>query len=340
MLLYLLIVTFKENGIMQTRQLGAHGPRVSEVGLGCMGMSNAYGHRDESESIATIHAALDAGVNFVNTGDFYGMGHNEMLLAEALKNRREQAFISVKFGAQRDPQGNFVGMDMRPGSVKNFAAYSLQRLGTDVIDLYQPARVAPDVPIEETVGAIKELIEQGYVRYLGLSEANPEILRRAHKVHPVAALEVEYALATRVIERELLATARELGIAVVAYGALGRGLLSGQLDTQNLGGFRMQSPRFMGDNLHTNLEQVEKLRAIAEAKGCTPAQLAIAWVMHQGQDIITLIGTSTRSRLHENLKAPGVSLSPSELENLSVTFPEDCFVGERYPDAQMSYVVQ
>lgn len=325
---------------MKTRQLGHQGPQVSEVGLGCMGMSHAYGPREEAESIATIQAALEAGVSFFNTGDFYGMGHNEMLLAQALKGRREQAFISVKFGAQRDPQGHFVGIDMRPSSVKNFAAYSLQRLGTDVIDLYQPARVAPDVPIEETVGAVKELIEQGYVRYLGLSEASPEMLRRAHKVHPVAAIEVEYALATRVIERELLATARELGVAVVAYGALSRGLLSGKLDTQDLGDFRAMSPRFIGDNLQRNLAQVDRLRALAEAKGCTTAQLAIAWVGHQGQDIIPLIGTSTRSRLAENLGALAVSLSAQDLAELDAAFPEGAFVGERYPAPQMAHVVK
>ncbi|MGV3526649.1 MAG: aldo/keto reductase [Candidatus Sericytochromatia bacterium] len=325
---------------MKTRQLGSQGPQVSEVGLGCMGMSHAYGPREEAESIATIQAALEAGVNFFNTGDFYGMGHNERLLAQALKGRREQAFISVKFGAQRDPQGHFVGIDMRPSSVKNFAAYSLQRLDTDVIDLYQPARVAPDVPIEETVGAVKELIEQGYVRYLGLSEASPEMLRRAHKVHPVAAIEVEYALATRVIERELLATARELGVAVVAYGALSRGLLSGKLDTQDLGDFRAMSPRFSRDNLPGNLAQVDRLRALAEAKGCTTAQLAIAWVLYQGQDIIPLIGTSTRSRLAENLGALEVSLSTQDLAELDAAFPEGAFVGDRYPAPQMAHVVK
>ncbi|MEZ0374694.1 MAG: aldo/keto reductase [Candidatus Sericytochromatia bacterium] len=329
---------------MQTRQLGKNGPLVSALGLGCMGMSDMYGNKDsrnDQESIATIQAALDAGIRFFNTGDFYGMGHNEMLLGKALRGRREQALISVKFGAMRAPNGQFVGVDTRPQAVKNFAAYSLKRLETDYIDLYQPARIPADVPIEETVGAIKELIDQGYVRYLGLSEASPELLRRAHMVHPVTAVEVEYALSTRVIEKELLATARELGVAVVAYGALSRGLLSGSFDPElKPGDFRAHTPRFQGDNLQHNLGQVEKLTQLAAAKGCSTAQLAIAWVLHRGEDIVPLIGTSKRSRLQENLGALDLSLSPAEIDALDQAFPEGAFAGERYAPQQMGLVVK
>lgn len=332
--------------MIQKTQLGNAGPEVSILGLGCMSMSWGQGVIDDSteaECIATIQAALDAGINFFNTGDFYGMGHNEMLLAKALKGRRDQAVISVKFGGMRDPQGHFVGFDTRPAAVKNFASYSMQRLKTDVIDLYQPARVSPETPIEETVGAIKELIEQGYVRYLGLSEANSDILRRAHQVHPVAAIEVEYGLATRVIERELLATARELGVAVVAYGALSRGLLSGAMNTQQLGPLAM-FPRFQGENLEHNLKQVDKLSEMAAAKGCSPAQLAFAWILKQGEannrDIIPLIGTSKRHRLSENLGALKVQLSETDLAELNQAFPEGSFAGDRYPTALMSSVVQ
>lgn len=326
---------------MQTRRLGKNGPEVSALGLGCMGMSDAYGARDQDESIATIHAALDAGVNFFNTGDFYGMGHNEMLLGRALQGRRQEAVISVKFGAMRDPSGQFVGVDTRPQAVKNFVAYSLKRLGSDYIDLYQPARIPPDVPIEETVGAIKELIDAGYVKYLGLSEASPEMLRRAHAVHPVAAVEVEYAIATRVIEKELLGTARELGVAIVAYGALSRGMLSESFKGQfQPGDFRPHSPRFSGENLQSNLKQVDKLAEIARAKGCSVAQLAFAWLLHQGQDILPLMGTSQRQRLQENLGALDVKLSAQDLAALNEAFPEGSFVGERYAPAQMHLVVK
>lgn len=327
-------------------QLGANGPQISVLGLGCMSMSGAYGTIDpasEAESIATIQAALDAGVTFFNTGDFYGMGHNEMLLAKGLGNRRDQAVISVKFGAMRDPDGGFVGMDTRPVAVKNFAAYSLKRLGTDVIDIYQPGRISPEVPVEETVGAIKELIDQGHVRYLGLSEASPELLRRAHKVHPVAALEVEYGISTRVIERELLATARELGVPIVAYGALSRGLLGGISDPAGIG-MLAHFPRFQGENLKHNLAQVDKLSQMAATKGCTVPQLAFAWLLHQGHghgnDIIPLMGTSKRSRLQENLGALQVQLSAADLAELDAAFPEGAFVGERYPVPMMEYVVK
>jgi aryl-alcohol dehydrogenase-like predicted oxidoreductase len=319
---------------MEIRKLGSTSSSVSAVGLGLMGMSDFYGtkaSRDDAESLATIQAALDAGITLINTGDFYGVGHNEMLLGQVLEGQREKALVSVKFGALRSPSGDFLGGDARPAAVKNFAAYSLQRLGVDVIDIYQPARVDANVPLEDTIGAIAELIGQGYVRYLGVSEMNAEQLRRAHNVHPVAALEIEYSLATRIIEPEILPTARELGVSVIAYGALSRGLLSGNLDT-NLAAsdFRAQAPRFQGDNLTQNLSKVEALKMIATRLGATPAQLALAWVMAQGEDIITLIGTSKRSRLAENLGATKLTLSPDILSELNTLFAPGAIAGDRY----------
>ncbi|TGJ98301.1 aldo/keto reductase [Leptospira langatensis] len=329
---------------MQLRKLGTNGPMVSELSLGCMGMSDFYGTketRDRKESIATIHAALDAGVNLLNTGDFYGIGHNELLISEAIKTRSEKPLISVKFGALRTPSGDFIGYDARPSSVKNFAAHTLTRLGTDVIDIYQPSRVDPSVPIEETVGAIAELIQDGKVRYLGLSEASPENLRRAHKVHPVTALEVEYSLATRVIEKELLQTARELGVSVVAYGVVGRGLLTGAIETKlGVADFRANSPRFQGKNLEANLERVSLLQELAKKKGCSTAQLAIAWVLHKGADIVPLIGSTRRASLKENLEAQSVKLSAEEIKTLDETFPEGSFQGDRYPAHGMQLVVK
>ncbi|TGJ99592.1 aldo/keto reductase [Leptospira semungkisensis] len=329
---------------MQLRKLGKNGPMVSELSLGCMGMSDFYGTketRDRKESIATIHAALDAGVNFLNTGDFYGIGHNELLISEALKTRPDKPLISVKFGALRTPSGDFIGYDARPSSVKNFAAHTLTRLGTDVIDIYQPSRVDPNVPIEDTVGAVAELIREGKVRYLGLSEASPENLRRAHKVYPVTALEVEYSLATRVIEKELLQTARELGVSVVAYGVVGRGLLTGTIETKlGVADFRANSPRFQGKNLEANLERVSLLQELAKKKGCSTAQLAIAWVLHKGNDIVPLIGSTRRASLQENLEAQSVKLSAEEIETLDATFPEGTFQGDRYPAHGMQLVVK
>lgn len=329
---------------MKQKKLGKNGPEVSEVGLGCMGMSDFYGNketRDRSESIRTIHAALDSGINLLNTGDFYGIGHNELLISEALKTTSAKPLISVKFGALRTPQGGFSGYDARPASVKNFAAYSLVRLGLDVIDIYQPSRVDPNVPIEETVGAISELIQEGKVRYLGLSEASPENIRRAHKIHPVTALEIEYSLATRLIEKEILSTSRELGIGIVPYGILSRGLLSGKI-SGNLkeGDFRSHSPRFMGKNLESNLDRVNVLQELAKEKNCTPAQLAIAWVLHQGNDIVPLLGSTRTSSLKENLGALSIELSPEELRRIGDSFPEGSFQGERYPAPQMQTVAK
>jgi aryl-alcohol dehydrogenase-like predicted oxidoreductase len=309
-----------------------------------MRMSNVHGlnapknRDDEEEAIATIHASLDAGINLLGTGDFYGMGHNEMLVGRAIKGRRDDAIISVKFGAQRSPSGAFLGVDARPNSVKNFAAYSLQRLGIEVIDIYQPGRIDPNVPVEDTIGAISDLIQEGKVRFLGLSEATAEHIRRAHAVHPVAALEIEYSLATRFIEREILATTRELGIGVVAYGVAAQGLLLGDIngplpvDDPR----RKMLPRFQDDNLRHNLEPVAVLKELAAAKGFTPAQIAIAWVLSQGDDIVPIVGMSRPSRLPENLATLDILLSPDELAQLDGAFAPGAIIGDRYPAPLMS----
>ncbi|HEX3530263.1 MAG TPA: aldo/keto reductase [Thermoanaerobaculia bacterium] len=329
---------------MQTRHLGTHGPAVSALGLGCMGMSDFYGSkagRDDAESLATITEALDLGVTLLDTGDFYGMGHNEALVAKAIAGRRDAIFLSVKFGALRSPAGAFLGFDGRPAAVKNFAAYSLQRLGVDVIDLYQPARVDPAVPYEETIGAVADLIREGKVRFLGISEASAEQMRRAHAVHPVTALQIEYSLATRLIEGGILPAARELGIGIVAYGALSRGLLSDTFDGKlPPGDFRAHAPRFTGQNLAHNLERVATLKAIAARKGCTASQLAIAWVLSRGEDIVPVVGTAKRTRLHENLQALDVKLEPSDVAELDQAFPPGAIAGDRYPEPQMRMVAR
>jgi aryl-alcohol dehydrogenase-like predicted oxidoreductase len=329
---------------MQTRHLGAHGPAVSALGLGCMGMSDFYGpktSRDDAESIATISEALDRGITLLDTGDFYGMGHNEALVAKAIAGRRDSVFLSVKFGALRSHSGAFLGFDGRPAAVKTFAAYSLQRLGVDVIDLYQPARVDPAVPYEETIGAVADLIREGKVRFLGISEASAEQMRRAHAVHPVTALQIEYSLATRLIEREILPTARELGVGIVAYGALSRGLLSDTFDgTLAPGDFRAHSPRFSGQNLAHNLERVATLKEIAARKGCTASQLAIAWVLARGEDVIPIVGTTKRTRLRENLQALDITLTTSDLAELDQAFAPGAIAGERYPEQQMQLVAR
>ena len=293
----------------------------------------------DEEGIATIHAALDAGVSLLNTGDFYGMGANEILVGKAIKARRDQAFVSVKFGALRSPTGALLGFDCRPQAVKNFCSYSLRRLGLDVIDLYQPARVDPNVPIEETIGAIADLIKDGKVRYLGVSEYNAEQLCRAHAVHPVSALEIEYSLASRFIEDEILPTARELGVGIVAYGVVTQGLLTGAVSAElPQGDVRSMFPRFQGENLQKNLTAVAALRKIAEAKGKTLAQVAIAWVLAQGRDIVPLIGMSKRSRVPENLAALEVELTNADLEALGTAFAPGAIAGYRYPEAARSQV--
>jgi pyridoxine 4-dehydrogenase len=297
-------------------------------------MSSAYGPADETESIATIHAALDAGITLLDTGDFYGMGHNELLLHRALQGRaRDQILLSVKFGGMRDPSGGIVGYDGRPAAVKNFLAYSLRRLGTDYVDIYRPARVDPAVPIEETVGAIAAMLQAGYVRHIGLSEAGAETLRRAQAVHPIVDLQIEYSLLSRSIEAEILPTCRELGVAITAYGVLSRGLLSGNWSRERTLGpadFRSHAPRFQGQNLEHNLGLVEALRAIANAKGATVPQIAIAWVLSRGTNIIPLIGARRRDQLAEALAALDVQLSADDLTQIERAVPAGAAAGDRY----------
>lgn len=328
---------------MKTVQLGKIGPTVAVPGLGTMGMSDMYGTtetRNDAESIDTIRTALDMGINFLDTGDYYGMGHNELLIREALKGRSEKPVISVKFGALRSPSGDWLGFDTRPEAVKTFAAYSLNRLGVEAIDIYQPGRIHPAIPIEDTVGAIADLIKAGKVKYLGLSEASPELIRRAHAVHPVTAVEVEYSLASRIIEKELLKLCRELGIGIVAYGVLSRGLLSGELTgTFAPTDFRAHAPRFTGENFEKNKKRVALLQQMARDKGCTASQLALAWVLHQGKDILPLFGTTRKSRLKENIEATEIELSNEELKSLDQHFPEGAFAGTRYATPQMGMVV-
>ncbi|MGE4431142.1 MAG: aldo/keto reductase [Sphingobium sp.] len=321
---------------MEMRKLGANGPQISAIGLGCMRMTPLTvqgGWTGKAEGIATIHAALDAGVTLINTGDFYSMGANEALVGEVLRDRRDKAFVSVKFGAMRSPSGQFLGFDARPNAIKNFCSYSLQRLGVEVIDLYQPARIDPGVPVEDTIGAVADLIKEGKVRYLGVSEYNADQLRRAHAVHPVTALEIEYSLASRFIEPEILPTARELGVGVIPYSVVTQGLLTGTLSTDlPADDTRRMFPRFQGDNLAKNMAAVDALRAIAERKGATPAQIAVAWVLAQGDDLVPLVGMSNRSRLPENLGALDLDLTPEDLADLDRAFAPGAIAGSRYPE--------
>lgn len=327
---------------MQTTQLGATGPKVAQLGLGLMGMSDLYGPADRAESLATIHAALDAGITLLDTGDFYGMGHNELLLREALVGRkRDAAVVSVKFGALRDPFGNWSGADARPVAVKNFVAYSLQRLGLEHIDIYRPARLDPAVPIEETVGAIADLVKAGRVKHIGLSEIGAATLRRAHAVHPISDVQIEYSMISRGIESGLLATARELGVGITAYGVLSRGLISGHWSKAREGeaDFRGKwSPRFQGQNLDANLALVERVRLVANELGVSVAQLAIAWVMAQGTDIVPLVGARRRDRLEEALGASKVTLTPADLARLEAAVPPGAVAGTRYDAHQMAHL--
>ena len=326
---------------MQTTKLGRDGPAVSVLGLGCMGMSpGIYGAADDQESIATIRAARDAGVTLIDTGDFYGMGHNEMLIREALSGGRDRAFISVKFGAMRDPTGAFGGNDTRPQAVKNFLAYTLRRLGTDYVDLYRPARLDPQVPIEDTIGAIADMVRAGYVRHIGLSEVGVDTIRRAHKVHPIADLQIEYSLMSRGIETAILPAVRELGIAVTAYGVLSRGLLSGRLPAAGAkGDIRVvRMPRFQAGNVDKNLALVEALRAVAAGKGATPTQLAIAWVRSRGDDIIPVVGARRRDQLTEALGGIALRLDADDLARIAAAVPQGEIAGARYDPTQMAHL--
>ena len=324
---------------MKLRRLGTNGPDVSAVGLGCMGMSGAYGPAERSESVATIHAALDARVNLLDTGDFYGMGHNELLLAEALRGRpREDYLLSVKFGAQRGPDGAWLGYDARPAAVKTALAHSLTRLGVEHIDVYRPARLDPNVPIEETVGAIAELVQAGYVRQIGLSEVGAETIRRAAAVHPICDLQIEYSLVSRGVEQSILATCRELGVALTAYGVLSRGLIGGHFAADHefaQTDFRSRAPRFSDENLARNLALVDSLRGVADARDATVAQVAIAWVLSRGEDIVALVGARTRERLSESLGALELELSDADVAELERAISPDAVAGERYPQQQM-----
>jgi pyridoxine 4-dehydrogenase len=324
--------------LVQTRQLGTTGPTVSAIGLGCMGMSDLYGPSDRTESIATIHAAVDAGITLIDTGDFYGMGHNEMLIGEALRDvARERVLLSVKFGAQRGPDGAWLGYDTRPQAVKSALAYSLKRLGTDYVDVYRPARVDPNVPIEETVGAIADMVRAGYVRYAGLSEASADTVRRAQAVHPIVDLQIEYSIVSRGIEENILPALRELGVGVTAYGVLSRGLLSERAaESARSGGFRSHLPRFTGDNLRHNLGLVELLREIAGDLGVTVPQLAIAWALSRGDDVVPLIGARRRDRLAEALGALDVRLSAEDVARIEAAVPAGAVAGERYMAPQMA----
>jgi aryl-alcohol dehydrogenase-like predicted oxidoreductase len=318
----------------QPRQLGNAGPNVFPVALGCMGMSGVYGYSQEAESIATIHEAIDRGVTLFDTGDFYNMGHNEMLVGRALKGRREKVLLSVKFGAMRAPDGGWLGYDARPLAVKNFLAYSLTRLGVDHIDIYRPARLDPNVPIEDTIGAISELIKAGYVRYAGLSEVGPDTIRKAQSTHSICDLQIEYSLISRGPEKKIFPALRELGIGVTAYGVLSRGLLSGSIPAAS-GDFRASMPRFSDDNLEQNRKVVETLNKLSAEKGISPSQLAIAWVLAKDKSIVPVMGARTRPQLAETLAVMDVLLSPEELAHLEESIQESDVAGTRYDGHHM-----
>jgi len=321
---------------MDTKRLGTHGPTVSALALGCMGMSGMYGHADEEESVATIQAALDRGVTLLDTGDFYGAGHNELLLRRALAGgRRDRALLSVKFGALRSPDGGWGGFDARPAAVKNFLAYSLTRLGVDHVDIYRPARLDPSVPIEDTIGAIADLVKAGYVRHIGLSEVGPETIRRAHAVHPIVDLQIEYSLVSRGPEDKIFPVLDELGIGVTAYGVLSRGLLSGSRPAGPRD-FRAHLPRFSDENRAQNERLVETLRALADARGVKPSQLAIAWVLGRGASMVPVVGARTRAQLDESLGAVGIALTADERARIEAAIPP--VAGTRYQAQAMAHL--
>jgi aryl-alcohol dehydrogenase-like predicted oxidoreductase len=317
-----------------TRQLGQAGPAVYPLALGCMGMSGMYGPADERESIATIHAALDAGVTLLDTGDYYGAGHNEMLIGRALRDRRDAALLSVKFGALRAPDGSWLGMDARPVAVRNFIGYTLKRLGVDHIDIYRPGRLDPAVPIEETVGAIADLIKAGYVRAVGLSEVGPDTIRRAYATHPISDLQIEYSIISRGPEASIFPLLAELGIGVTAYGVLSRGLLSGSKPAAG-SDFRANLPRFSGENRERNQRVIDELQSLGAAKRVTATQLAIAWVLAKGATIVPVIGARTRTQLAESLAALDISLTPADLARIEHAIPPSAVAGTRYDAHQM-----
>lgn len=318
----------------KTVQLGKAGPQVFPIALGCMGMSPVYGKPDDAESIATIHEALERGVNLLDTGDFYAMGHNEMLIGRALEGKRDKALISVKFGGMRGPDGSFSGFDGRPAAVKNFLAYTLQRLKVDHIDIYRPARLDSQVPIEDTVGAIGEMIKKGYVRYVGLSEVGADTIRRAAKVHPIVDLQIEYALISRSPEAQIFPTLKELGISATLYGVLSRGLLSGS-KLQGASDYRAHSPRFSEANRAQNEKVVETLHRFAAAHDLTPSQLAIAWVLAKEPGFVPTVGARKRTQLKETLGALDHPLSAADVAELEKLIPKDAIAGERYAPEQM-----